>query len=262
MLGEPGTIGSMWSSVEAGLANLLSSNIFNALLRDKSEYGDVPFLRKALKDKLDIIPSAQLPRNYPGFLFKAGILPEFPAKAENLLPLQRERLHEAARLEARLIISQLSASGGVREQRASAELISGRSLYRLWDSRYPSSETGVWWFSEGVYEMVTGLPPKDQQEALRDLLAVSRDWSNIDRVSVMHLGSQHEIPVVAATGLARPFYSTGMWHKFLAGDTDEARRQRKDYYSKLGVRLEGGKTQFYVAWTPKHLVQTHANLPS
>jgi len=62
-------------------------------------------------------------------------------------------------------------------------------------------------------------------------------------------------------GLAQPFYSTGMWTKFLADDSDAAKRQRKDYYAKLGTRLEGGKTQFYVAWTPKHLVQTHSILP-
>ena len=253
----------MWSSVESELAELLSNNMFSVLLHDKSEYGDVPFLRRALKEKLDQIPQSQRPQNYPGFLFKAGILPEFPSKIEQLIPAQRERLAEAARLEARLLIGGLASSGGVRERRASAEIVSGRSLYRLWDSRYPSSETGAWWFSEGVYEMVKGLASKDQQEALRDLLAVSRDWSDIDRISVMDLGlgAQHRIPAVVATGLAQPFYSTGMWTKFLADDSDAAKRQRKDYYANLGTRLEGGKTQYYVAWTPKHLVRTHSIFP-
>src|SRR5882762_2706101 len=123
----------MWDSVESGLAKLLSTQLFKALLHDRSEWGNVPLLRESLKQKAPLSDPAVLPKMYPGFLFKAGILPEFPTNIAQLIPAQQQRLTEAARFEARLIISNLSSLGAVRERRASPEVVSRCRLFRLWD---------------------------------------------------------------------------------------------------------------------------------
>ena len=241
------------------MAGLLATRIFKVLLHDRSEYGDVPYLRECLKKQLPVVGKERLPQMYPGFLFKAGILPEFPTQFEQLIPAQVERLKQAAKLEARLMISNLSSLNGVRERRASVEAVSGRRLFRLWDSRFPNSETGTWWFSEGVYDTVRHLPPLEQKNILRDLMAVSRDWSNLDRVSFLALEAQ-EVPAIVAQGLPQRYYSKSMWHRFPERDSPEALAQRKDYYANLNAILQGGKSQFYLPWTPKHLVRSHAAL--
>ena len=245
----------MWAHVETALADIFATHVFKSLLHEPDQFGNVPYLRDCLKKKSEIRDIGALPTMYPGFLFKAGILPEFPTQISQLIPAQRENLREAARLEARLHISNLSSLGAVGETSASVEVVSRRRLFRLWDSRFPSSETGVWWFSEGLYSMVRDLPLPQRTEALRDLLAVSRDWSNLDRLSFLSLEGQ-ELPAIVAQGLSQRYYSKNMWNKFLTGNSPEAIAQRRDYYDNLYVTLRGGKTQFYLPWTPKHLVST------
>lgn len=249
----------MWAGVEADLAQLLSSQIFKALLHERDQYGDVPYLRKCLKDKKEIANKGALPKMYPGFLFKAAILPEFPTNIDQLIPVQRERLKEAARLEARLLMSDLSPRGAVREQRASVEAISGRRLFRAWDSRWPRSETGVWWFSEAIWGAVSELPPAKRKDALRNLLAVSHDWSNMDRVSFLTLESQ-AVSAIVAKGLPQGYYSKTRWNDLVDGSVPNVGDLRKDYFKNLGAVLEGGAMQFYLPWTPQYLVTTHGSL--
>lgn len=249
----------MWEVVEMELARLLESRIYKALLGDRSEWGDVGYLRECLKRGVAVLDAGRRPRMYPGFLFRAGILPEFPTKVEQLIPAQKEKLREAARMEARLIVGGLEGLGALRELRATAEVVSGRRLYRMWDSRYASSEAGVWWFSEGLYAQVKGLPAAERREVLRDYLAVSRDWSNLDRVSCLNLGAQ-ELPAIVALGLPQRYYSKGMWQQFGVVETSDEVEKRRAYYANLQRVLGGGKTQFYLPWVPKYLVSLEAIL--
>ena len=108
--------------------------------------------------------------------------------------------------------------------------------------------------------VVVGVNHQTAPVALREFLAVSRDWSNLDRLSFLSLDASHELPAIVAMGLPQPYYSKGMWTKFLAEESPAAVQQRKDYYENLYTMLEGGKTQFYLPWTPARLVQTHSIL--
>ncbi|MCS7025841.1 MAG: hypothetical protein NZV14_13650 [Bryobacteraceae bacterium] len=210
----------MWQRVKDELAELMASQIFKVLLGN---------------------PEYQL------FLNRAGLSGKLPSKLELVSKEKRQAISEMALMHATLLVNQLSDLNAVRAHRAKALLLEGPlQLYRLWNSAYPRSKNGFWWFSQGLLDRSAsaGPNPADRLHWLRDKLAISMDWSACDRVSVLRLQVNDVVPAIQAWGLPQRYYSKEAWRTI----------EPKEYFSKISEEFAGGATQTFLPWVPEQRV--------
>jgi len=81
---------------------------------------------------------------------------------------------------------------------------------------------------------------------LRDRLAGSMDMSDCDRIAVLRLGVDDEVPGVEAWGLPMRKYT----YKVHRGEWANTAASEREYYSNLDKYFQGQKTQTYLAWLP------------
>ena len=206
----------MWRQVENGLTAALSAKIYDNLLSDPV---------------------------YRSFLTGAGLGPNFPKGA--LLPAVQKRLQEAAEVRARIAVRTLEQSGGLEPASTTAKILTGPlTLYRFWESRSSAYRTGVWWFESALIEQAKrGAKGVDARiEWLREKLAVSMDWSAMDRIDRLDLTPGVELPAVQGLGRPQRMYS--------ANAIPSGRVQGKDYWPNLGTQLPGGLRQTVLPFIP------------
>jgi len=204
----------MWSQVQVDLERILADKIYPVLLTDAV---------------------------YRHFLAVAGIQPS----STSISPRQQENFVTAAKIRARIIVAEIARSGGLEEHSCCAKLTSGAVLYRFWDSRVPERREGVWWFDQNVIntcKRLGGRSASDRREWLRQNLAVSIDWSKMDRIDTISLGPKSEIPAVEGIGKPMRTYSP------------EAIPQGKiasaDYWANYGKYFPGGVKQTVLPFIP------------
>ncbi|MBZ5622948.1 MAG: hypothetical protein LAQ69_30075 [Acidobacteriia bacterium] len=209
----------MWSQVEADFEQMLARKIYPVLLGDAV---------------------------YRAFLTLAGMGPNFPS--DETVPVSlRENFAKAAKIRAHIAVAEIARSSGLEEARSNAKLITGPvTLYRFWDSRAPERREGVWWFERHVIDLCkqnAGRTAAERLEWLREHLAVSIDWSKMDRIDVMSLAANQEVPVIEGTGTAQRMYS--------ATALTRGKVASKDYWPNLGKFFPGGVKQTVPPFLPR-----------
>src|ERR1700694_247495 len=113
-------------------------------------------------------------------------------------PALRANFDKAAKKNAGLPIAAVTKSGGIEEASACAKLIKPPTvLCRFWDATLPERREGIWWFDKSVWDhanLVGEKPAAERLQWLRELLAVSLDWSRMNRIDLLRLGGNDELP--------------------------------------------------------------------
>jgi len=209
----------MWNQVENDLERMLSAKIYPGLLTDAV---------------------------YRKFLTFAGFGPSFPPDLKSVSPTLRENLAKAAKMQAHIAVQEVAKSGGLEESTCCAKLITGPvTLYRFWDSSSPERRIGVWWFHRSVIDACkqhAGRSAADRQQWLREHLAVCFDWSEMDRIDTLSLGTAGELPAIEGTGARMRAYS--------AAALPSGKVASKDYWANLGRYFPGGLKQIVLPFIP------------
>lgn len=213
----------MWSQVERDLERLLTLKIYKVLMPDAP---------------------------YRGFLSLTGLGPNFPADLKVPATLN-ESFRNAARIHAHITIEELKKSAGLIESTAGAKLITGRAassertFYRFWDSRAAKKRIAPWWFSGNVMTYCkrdAGKSVERRRQWLREHLAVSIDWSAMDKLDVIVLEEDDEVPAITAKGDQAKMYS--------AGAIPRGRATSREYWPNFGKYFPGGVDQTVFPFVP------------
>ncbi len=206
----------MWSQVQVDLQQLLSAKIYPALI-------------------LDAV--------YRHYLGSAGLPPH-----EGTIPSElKENFATAAKIRAHIIVAEVAQTKGLQESTCCAKLIKGPAiLYRFWDSTAPEYRVGVWWFDRNVIDTCkanTKRSAPERRDWLRKNLAVSLDWSRMDRIDLIDLPLKAEIPAIQGAGLGMPVHSPSAIHK--------GKVESKEYWDNLGRYFPGGVKQTVLPFVPQ-----------
>jgi len=183
---------------------------------------------------------------------KAAFFPEFPTNIRATHPAQQHRLPKPARFEARLNNLELPRSGAVRERRAS-EPYRVRRLFRLWDGRYPGSESCVCVFRKASTTSSANCRNAQQKSSTRSR-AVPATGASLTASRVSEPLISHELPAIVATDYRNLTISKGMWTKFLTG-TRRPQSTQRDLLLQTVTDLRhaaGGKTQYFPSLDSEH----------
>ena len=209
----------MWNLVRDDLSALLSTQVFPCLSGDPG---------------------------YQRIFRNAGLSGKIPSDLASLPPLVKQRLADSSRMCAQLLTMDVEGRQALRERRAKAVVLRGRqTIYRMWSAKDPGSRIGPWWFTEGVLQLAIRESKGANAAALewlRDRMAVSLDWSDCDRVAMIHLHDGNSLPAIEALGLPMPVYS-----KNAPGLPNVS---MPDYWARLGTMLQGQKTQYFLPFVP------------
>jgi hypothetical protein len=221
----------MWSQVQADLAKLLAARIYPALLEDAV---------------------------YRSFLVFAGV--ELSQLGDYSIPRTlRKNFDTAAKIRAHIIVTEIEKSGAVKEDTAGAKICAGPlRLYRLWDSGAPDKREGVWWFEPKVIDVCkksTPRSPDARKKWLREHLAVSLDWSKLNRIDYISLTADDELPAIVGSGKPMPVYSPdAVSTKQSATPTKPlpmAKTTPKEYFDSFGKFFPGGVRQTILPFIPR-----------
>jgi hypothetical protein len=221
----------MWSQVQADLEKLLAEKIYSTLLEDSV---------------------------YRAFLVSAGA--KLSELGDYSVPsaLRKNFLTEA-KIRAYIIVSEIEKTQAIKEDTAGTKLYRGPlELYRLWDSGAPERRTSVWWFEREVIDVCKRSTPRSadaRKQWLRDHLAVSRDWSKMDRIDYISLSANSDVPAIVGAGNPVKVYSPdAVSTKASSGSAKPlpmAKASRKDYWDNFGKSFPGGVRQTILPFIPR-----------
>ena len=209
----------MWSQVRTDLERLLAAKVYPLLLSD------------AL---------------YRHFLMLAGLGPNALDVGPTPVAL-RPNFNVVARLRAQIIVAEIESTGGLNEDCTCAKLLKGPAvLCRFWDSNAPKRREGVWWFDGRIIKTCkqhAGGSVADRKDWLRRHLAVSIDWSSMNRIDLISLTAAEELPAIEGTGARRAVYSSTA--------IPEGKVLSKDYWPSFGKYFPGGVKQTVLPFIPR-----------
>jgi len=219
----------MWSIVQSDLEKLLAARVYPALLAD-------PF--------------------YQHFLAFAGLLPG-PTNA--IPPSSQKNFSTAAKMQSHITAAEVERTGALDEQTVDAKLLRGPlDLYRFWDASAPGKRVGVWWFDRSVIDRCRRNTPrsaKARRQWFREHLAVSIDWSKMDRVDQISLSQVQEVPAIVGIGNRMRVYSIdAVSTKMPVTSTQPppmAKATLKEYWDNLGKYFPGGVEQTVLPFVPR-----------
>ena len=210
----------MWSQVERDLEQLLNAKIYRVLLVNDAVYRS--------------------------FLMLAGLGPNFPSDGQLPGPL-RENFAKAAKIRAHIIVSQIAGMNALKEDTSGAKLVVGPAeFYRFWSAEEQARRIAPWWLEENVITVCrqqAGKSADDRHQWLRQQLAVSLDWSKMDRIDVMSLGRGDEIPAVVGKGLPQRMWSPSA--------LPEGRATSDVYWPDYNKYFPGGVRQTVFPFIPR-----------
>lgn len=214
----------MWAQVEKDLQQLLAAKIYNVLL---------------LHDAV-----------YRSFLMLAGMGPNFP-KDDQIPPPLRENFAKAAKIRAHIIVAEIAGKQALDELTCGAKLVSGEKLtgspefYRFWNSEDARGRVGTWWFEPSVMTICKqqAKSVSERRQWLREHLAVSLDWSKMNRIDIMRLGPSDEAPVVVGKGTAQRMWSSSA--------LPEGKAASQDYWPSYDKYFPGGVRQTVFPFIPR-----------
>jgi hypothetical protein len=221
----------MWSQVQADLESLLAAKIYPGLLEDAV---------------------------YRAFLVSAGV--KLSDLADYSIPARLQKnFRTTARIRAHIIVKEIGKSGAIAENSAGAKLCHGQlTLYRLWDSGAPERREGVWWFAPEVIDACkrnTPRSPEIRKQWLREHLAVSIDWSKLNRIDYITLKTGDELPAIVGTGRPMRVCSPdSVSTKASASSTAPppiAKATPKEYFNNLDKLFPGGVRQTILPFIPR-----------
>jgi hypothetical protein len=221
----------MWSQVQADLEKLIAARVYPALLEDAV---------------------------YRAFLVSAGA--KLGALADySIPPPLRKNFDVAAKLRAHIIVSEIEKTGALQEKSAGAKLCCGPfKLYRLWDADAPDRREGVWWFEPEVLEVCkksTPRSPDARKQWLREHLAVSTDWSKLNRIDYISLDAKDEVPAILGAGNPMRVYSPGAVSVQASPASSRplpfSKVTRKEYWDNFGKFFPGGVRQTILPFLPR-----------
>jgi hypothetical protein len=211
----------MWSQVQTDLERMLAARVYPLLLSDAV---------------------------YRHFLMFAGLGPNSleAGPASVVLPPNFEVV---AKLRAHIIVSEVERTGGLDEDRTCAKLLKGPAiLCRFWDSNEPKRREGIWWFDRSILDTCkqhAGRSAADRKDWLRRHLAVSIDWSSMNRIDLISLTHAEELPAIEGKGAKRPVYSSAA--------LPQGKVLSKDYWPSFGKYFPGGVKQTVLPFIPRAL---------
>jgi hypothetical protein len=209
----------MWSQVQTDLERLLAAKVYPLLLSD------------AL---------------YRHFLMFAGLGPNSLEAGPAPVAL-RPNFKVVAKLRAHIIVSEVEKMGALDEDCTCAKLVKGPVLLcRFWDSSAPKNREGIWWFDSGIIQTCkqhAGRSAADRKDWLRQHLAVSIDWSSMNRIDLIALTPAEELPAIEGRGAKRPVYSSAA--------IPEGKVLSKDYWPSFGKYFPGGVKQTVLPFIPR-----------
>jgi hypothetical protein len=206
----------MWSQVQGDLQQILAAKIYPALIPDPV---------------------------YRHYLVSAGLPPR-----DGAVPLElKKNFATAAKIRAHIIVAEVAQTKGLKESTCCAKLIEGPViLYRFWDSTVPENREGVWWFDRNVIDICkanTKRSAPERRDWLRKNLAVSMDWSRMDRIDLIELPLNSEVPAIQGVGQGMPVYSPSAIPK--------GKVENKEYWKDLGRYFPGGAKQTVLPFIPQ-----------
>ena len=209
----------MWSQVQTDLERLLAAKVYPLLLGDAV---------------------------YRHFLMFAGLgancLEGGPAPAS-----LRPNFEVVAKLRAHIIVSEVLETEGLDEDCTCAKLLKGPALLcRFWDSTAPKRREGIWWFDSSIIatcKLHAGRSVADRKEWLRCHLAVSIDWSSMNRIDLISLTPAEELPAIEGKGARKPVYSSAA--------IPQGKVLSKDYWPSFGKYFPGGVKQTILPFIPR-----------
>lgn len=209
----------MWSQVQTDLERMLAAKIYPLLLSDAV---------------------------YRHFLMFAGLGPN-ALEAGPAPAALRPNFEVVAKLRAHIIVSEVEQTGGLDEDCTCAKLLKGPALLcRFWDSTAPKRREGIWWFDNGIIETCkqhAGRTVAERKDWLRRHLAVSIDWSSMNRIDLIALTPAEELPAIEGRGAKRSVYSTAA--------LPEGKVLSKDYWPSFGKYFPGGVKQTVLPFIPR-----------
>ena len=210
----------MWSQVERDLEQMLVAKIYRVLL---------------VQDAV-----------YRSFLMFAGLGPNFPGDGQ-IPPHLRENLAKAAKIRAHIIVSEIAGMNALEEGTCGAKLVVGATeFYRFWSSKEPARRIAPWWFEQSVMTVCrqqAGKSADDRRQWLREHLAISLDWSKMDRIDVMSLGGADEVPAIVGKGLPQRMWSPSA--------LPEGKATSKEYWPNYDKYFPGGVRQTVFPFIPR-----------
>ena len=218
----------MWSQVRADLENLLAAKIYPVLLEDAV---------------------------YRAFLVSAGV--KLGQVSDSAVPARLQtNFRTAAKIRAHIIVAEIEKSNAIQERSAGAKLCRGVTLYRLWDSTSAERRVGVWWFEPSVIECCkqsTTRSPEVRKQWLREHLAVSIDWSKLNRIDTITLTEENVIPAIVGTGAPMPVYSIDAVSSKSSSTRPLpiAKATPKEYFDNFGKYFPGGLRQTILPFIPR-----------
>lgn len=208
----------MWSQVQNDLERLLAAKVYPLLLSDAI---------------------------YRHFLMFAGLGPN--SLEAGPAPALRPNFEVVAKLRAHIIVSEVEKTGGLDEDCTCAKLLKGPALLcRFWDSAAPKRREGIWWFDSSIIETCkqhAGRSATDRKDWLRSHLAVSIDWSSMNRIDLISLTPAEELPAIEGKGARRPVYSSSA--------IPQGKVLSKDYWPSFAKYFPGGVKQTVLPFIPR-----------
>jgi hypothetical protein len=220
----------MWPLVQADFERLIAAKIYRALLEDSV---------------------------YRAFLVSAGV--KLNELADFSIPSSlKKNFLISAKVRAHIVVAEIERSGALQEKTVGAKLCVGPLvLYRLWDSSAPERRQGIWWFEPNVIQVCkqnTPRSPQARKEWLRAHLAISRDWSNLDRMDYISIGAKDEVPAIVGAGNPMRVYSPGAISTKASPNSTKplplAKAKREDYWKDFGKFFPGGIRQTILPFIP------------
>jgi hypothetical protein len=208
----------MWADVKRDLELLLVAKIYRVLLHDAV---------------------------YRHFLTLAGLGPNF--SSDQIPPNLRKNFATAAKIRAHIIVAQIADEDALEEDSCGAKLVTGDArFYRFWDSGHEERRVAPWWFEAGVVETCkqhAGRSAEARRQWLREHLAVSLDWSKMNRIDVMILRPGDEVPALVGIGSPQRMWSP---KALCAGQAPRA-----DYWENYRKYFPGGVRQTVFPFIPR-----------
>jgi hypothetical protein len=178
---------------------------------------------------------------------KAGIGPNPKA-----VPAERRASFEQEmKLQAFLGSSQIMEAHSLAPGTIRAGLLTGPlMLYRISQTGV-TTPPGIWWFGENVAQRCrneAGTDPQKRLDWLRQVLAVSYNWSSFNKIERLQLHSEETIPAVFGRGLPMGHYNVKPYI-----DRDTGQRMidvPPDYWKRKDEILRGGELQTVLPWIP------------